>query len=84
MIGLIGSEEPEPEGRLKTFGAALFECLLDAQELIPYAFMLFIFALGIYLVGSMVYHLMYDPNAVDVESRLDAISINPDNWIRRQ
>ena len=30
----------------------------------------------------MVYHLMYDPNAVDVASRLDALSIDPDNRIR--
>ncbi len=36
---------------------------------------LFMFGLGLYLAGSMVYHLMYDP-------RLDALSIDPANWIR--
>lgn len=84
MIGVIGSDEPEQEGRFASnFGAALFECLCEAQELIPYALILFIFGFGLYLVGSMVYHLMYDPNAVEVASRLDALSIDPDNWIRR-
>jgi hypothetical protein len=88
MTGVVGSEEPKREGCFaKNFGAALFECLFEADELIPYALMLFIFffifGLGLCLVGSMVYHLMYDPNAVDVASRLDALSIDPDKWIRR-
>jgi hypothetical protein len=26
---------------------------------------------------------MFDPNAVDVASRLDALSIDPEKWIRR-
>ena len=75
---------------VENFGAALFECLLEVGELgelIPYAlilvFFLFLFGFGAYLVGTMVYHLIFDPNAVDVASRLDALSIDPDRWIRR-
>lgn len=83
MIGVIGSGEPEREGRfVKNLGAALFECLLEAGELIPYALILFLFGFGVYLVGTMVYHLIFDPNAVDVASRLDALAIDPDKWIR--
>lgn len=87
MIGLIGSGEPEREGRfVENFVAAVFECLLqvgELGELIPYALILFLFGFGAYLVGTMVYHLIFDPNAVDVASRLDALSIDPDRWIRR-
>jgi hypothetical protein len=87
MIGVIGSEESEREGRfVKNFGAALAECLLEALELIPYALVLLLIcfcAFGVYLVGNMTYHLMFDPNAVDVASRLDALSIDPEKWIRR-
>jgi hypothetical protein len=84
MIGLIGSPQPEREGNFaKNFQHALFECLFEAVELIPCAFVLFIFGLGVLLLGSMVYHLMFDPNAVDVASRLETLSIDPDKWIRR-
>ena len=87
MIGVIGSEESEREGRfVKNFGAALAECLLEALELIPYALVLLLTcfcALGVYLIANMAYHLMFDPNAVDVASRLDALSIDPEKWIRR-
>jgi hypothetical protein len=84
MIGVIGYEVSEREGRFaQNFRNALFECLLEAGELIPYAVILFVFGVGVCLVGSMAYHLMYDPNAVDVASRLDALSIDPDKWMRR-
>jgi len=81
MIGVIGPEEPQSEGRLaKNFRAALLECLLEAQELIPYALVVLIIVFGVYLVGALVYQLAFDPDAVDVASRLDAFSIDPDKW----
>ena len=41
MVGLIG--EPErPERLAKNFGKALFECLLEALELIPLACVVFL------------------------------------------
>ena len=58
-------------------------CLLEAQELIPNALILFMFGFGVCLVAAMAYQLMFDPNAVDVASRLEALSIDPDKWIRR-
>ena len=80
---MIGSEDSERESRLaKNVGEVVFECLLEG-ELIPYVVILLVFSVGVYLVGSMVYHLMYDPNALDVASRLDALSIDPDKWMRR-
>ena len=81
MIGLIG--EPERRERLaKSLGEALFECLFDVEELIPFACAAFL-CLCLCLVGGMVYHLVFDPNAVDVASRLDMLSIDPDKWFPR-
>ena len=84
MIGVIGSEEPEREWRfIKNFGEALFEYLLEAGELIPYALVFLLLGFGAYIVGTMVYRLMFDPNAVDVASRLEALSVDPEKWIHR-
>jgi len=41
------------------------------------------FGLFLYLIGSAVYNLAFDPNAADVGARLDALSISPDKWIGR-
>jgi hypothetical protein len=82
MIGLIG--EPERGERLaKSFGAALLECLLEATELIPLACLTVLCVVPLCFVGVVVYHLMFDPNAVDVASRLDMLSIDPGKWISR-
>jgi hypothetical protein len=77
VIGLIG--EPERQERLaKAFGEALLEVLFEAGELIPPAIAALLCVAALCLVGTMVYHLMFDPNAVDVASRLDTLSIDPD------
>lgn len=83
MIGLTG--EPEPSKQLaKSFGKVLLECLLEgAAELILFACLALVCVAALYLVGGIVYHLMFDPNAVDVASRLDTISIDPDKWFPR-
>ena len=79
MIGLIG--EPEQQERFaKSFGKALFECLLEAVELIPLACITLLCVGVFYLLGGMLYHLIFDPNAVDVASRLETLSIDPDKW----
>ena len=84
MIGVIGSRDPERGRRFaKNFGAALFENVLEACELIPYALVLLFVGLGLYLLASMIFHLMFDPNAVGVASRLDALSIDPNKWFQR-
>jgi hypothetical protein len=84
MIGVIGSPEAEDRGSLaKSFGNALLECLLEAGKLIPYAVALALFGFAVYLVAGMVYHLIFDPNAVDVAARLDVLSIDPDKWFRQ-
>ena len=80
MIGVIG--EPEPERRLvRSFLAALFECLLEAVELIPLVCAVLACAAALCIIGDMVYQLMFDPNAVNVASRLDLLSIDPNKWI---
>jgi sarcosine oxidase gamma subunit len=80
VIGVVGSEETELR---RSFAESFGQCLLEAPELIPCGMVVLVFALGLCLVGSMVYHLVLDPNAVDVGARLDALSISPDKWIRR-
>jgi len=85
VSGDKGSEEPERQPSLgRSFGAAVFECLLE--ELIPLvlvAMVVLAFGLFLYLIGSAVYNLAFDPNAADVGARLDALSISPDKWIGR-
>ena len=82
MIGLIG--EPERRERLaKSFGKALLECLLEAVELIPLACIALLCVIPLCLFGVAVYHLMFDPNAVAVASRLDLLTIDPEKWFPR-
>lgn len=81
IIGVIASPEPVQKGSFaKNFAEGLLECLLEAGELIPYAVVLALFGFAAYLVVGTVYHLMFDPNAVDVATRLDLLSIDPDKW----
>jgi hypothetical protein len=88
MSGLA-PETPDREGwlshiLLETFGEMVLEGgLLEAGELFLYLLVPVVLLFGLYLVAGMVYHLMVDPNAVDVASRLDLLSIDPDKWIPR-
>jgi len=82
MIGVIGEPDP-PEGLAKSFASALFEGLLEATELVPLACVALLCVGVVCLFGGVVYHLMFDPNAVDVASRLDALSVDPDKWFPR-
>ncbi len=93
MIGLIG--EPARGKRLaKSSGSAPLECLFEActalmeclpepVELVPLVCVALLCLCGLCLVGTVVYHLMFDPNAVDVASRLDMLSIDPEKWFSR-
>jgi hypothetical protein len=78
MIG--GIEEPETDRNAEGLGAGLFECLLEAGEFLPVSCVIVLCVATLCLVGGVVCHPMLDPNAVDVASRLDALSINPDKW----
>ena len=61
----------------------LLECLFETEELFPYALALVIIGLGLYFVAGMVYRLVYDPDGVNVASRLDVLSIDPEKWFPR-
>jgi hypothetical protein len=67
----------------KSFCEALLECLLEGVELIPVACIVLLCLIPLCLFGAAVYHLGFDPNAVEVASRLDMLSINPDKWFPR-
>jgi hypothetical protein len=67
-----------------TFVEVLFEGgVVEVGELFLYLLVPLVLMFGLYLVAGMVYHLMFDPNAVDVASRLDMLSIDPDKWFPR-
>jgi len=89
MSEVIAPETPHREGwlshvLLETLGEVVLEGgLLEAGELLLYLLVPVVLIFGLYLVVGMVYHLMFDPNAVDVASRLDLLSIDPDKWIPR-
>jgi len=89
MSGVIAPETPDREGwlshiLLETFGEIVLDgSLLEVGELFLYLLVPVVLIFGLYLVAGMVYHLMVDPNAVDVASRLDLLSIDPDKWIPR-
>ena len=78
MIGLIG--EPEQERRaFKNFAAGLPE----AMEFVSVACSALLFVAAIVVVGEVAYQFMCDPNTVDVASRVDMLSIDPNKWISR-
>jgi hypothetical protein len=52
-------------------------------ELIPIACAKLLFVGAIVVIGDMIYQLMFDPNAVDVASRLNTLSIDPNKWLLR-
>jgi hypothetical protein len=82
MMAVIG--EPERPRRLaKNSAAALFECLLEAVELIPVVCAALVGFAALCVVGDMLNHWMFDPNAVDVATRLDMLSIDPNKWFPR-
>jgi hypothetical protein len=82
MIGII--EELERERQFSdNFVEALFECLPEAVELIPLGCAALLCIAALCAVGVIVYQLMFDPNAMDVASRLDTLSIDPNKWIPR-
>jgi len=65
------------------FTEVLFECLLETEELFLYLLVPLIVIFCLYVVVYFVYQLAFDPNAVDVASRLDLLSIDPDKWFPR-
>ena len=85
VISDKGSEEAERQSSFgRGFAAALFACL--AEELIPLALVALVvlpFVFFLYLMGSAVCDLAFDPSRMDVSARLDALSIRPDKWIGR-
>jgi hypothetical protein len=84
MSGVMESDEADRGRRFaKRLGEALLNCLFETEELFPYALLLLFLGFGFYLVAGMAYHLMFDPNAVNVATRLDLLSIDPDKWTPR-
>jgi hypothetical protein len=85
----VASETPDREGWLshilvEMLGEVVLDgSLLEVGKLLLYLLVPVVLIFGLYLVAGMVYHLMFDPNAVDVASRLDMLSIDPDKWIPR-
>jgi hypothetical protein len=84
MIGVIGSQEsPQKRGLARSFASALFECLLESAELLPYALVILVGFGALYFIGIVAYEMIVDPNARDVASRLASLSLDPGKWTRR-
>jgi hypothetical protein len=83
----VDSDEPDRGQRFtKRLGEVLLECLCQTEELFPYALLLLFLGfafIAFYLVAGMTYHLIFDPSAVNVATRLDLLSIDPDKWTPR-
>ena len=58
-------------------GELLFEGRLEIEEIAAFVLGLFITGFA-FALGAIIFELAFDPNAVDVESRLEALSISPD------
>jgi hypothetical protein len=80
MMGVIGSQESQEKGLARNFASALFECLLEATELLPYALVIFVGFGTLYFIGIVGYEMIFDPNARDVASRLASLSLDPGEW----
>ena len=82
MSSAIG--EPEPKGRLAgALGEAVFECLLETEELFFYALIPILCIGALYAVGVMVYQSTFDSRAVEVASNVNPLSIDPNKWLPR-
>jgi hypothetical protein len=79
----VPQQKRESGGSLVETLFAPFDFLLGADELFFYLLVPLVVLVGVYLVTGMVYHWMFDPNAVDVASRADLLSIDPDRWFPR-
>jgi hypothetical protein len=65
---------------IENLASVLRHCLLEeAEALIPIALVLSCLVVG-YCLGVFIHDLVLDSNSVEVASRLDALSSNPDKW----
>lgn len=64
----------------KSFASVLVHCVGEDGEVLAPA-ILVLACLGVFcLFGIMVHDLILDPNSIDVASRLNSLSIDPDKW----
>jgi hypothetical protein len=67
------------------FWPVLLDCIFETEGLFVYLFIYPVIPLTLLAaccaVVVVVYQMMFDPNAVDVASRLSALSIDPDRWV---
>ena len=83
------SDSPEPapndvltELLLELFNPFEFLLELDLSACLPViAFFATLAVLGLMLYG--LYQVAFDPNTVDIATRLDLLSIDPDKWFPR-
>jgi len=65
---------------LKDCASALGRCVLeDTEVLVPVILVLAVSAF-LWIIGVVVYDLMFDAHATNVAATLDSLSINPDKW----
>ena len=84
MTDITGSEMAERKGRFENiFVEALLECTFEVEDVFLYVVIPLILVFGVVLLAVVIYHWMFDLNAVDLASRSDLLSIDPDKWFPR-
>jgi hypothetical protein len=62
---------------------AALECLLESETLFIYVTLPLLCVAVVYVVGTSLFHLVFDPNAANIASAMDGLSIDPANWFPR-
>jgi len=84
MPDITGGEMPERKGRFdNVLLEGLLECAFEVEEAFVYVVIPLILVFSFVFVAVVVYHCMFDPNAVDLASSSDFLSIDPDKWFPR-
>jgi len=80
----FGHASERVERFFKNLGSALGHCSLEDVEILPLV-VLALFCIGFvcafWVIGVVAYDSLFDPHLT--KASLDAVSINPDNWIPR-
>ena len=74
----------EHKGRFgDIFLEGVLECVLEVDEIFLYVVVPLMLVSAVCFLVFVVYHCMVDPNALELASRSDLLSIDPDKWLPR-
>jgi hypothetical protein len=68
---------------IKNAASVLGHCALEEVEVLVPAILVLVGGAFLWIIGVVVYDLMFDPHAANVAATLDSLSISPDKWFPR-